>query len=271
MDPYLEDSEVWRGFHQNLAVEIQGQFNTRASSRYYADVEIQTIEQRVGISLPIARHITYPDVGVYEQGVSEEATRYAPELPAAPLANAHSLTPIPAPVRRSIVTERFTLRSVRIYQAGNNRLVTSIEILSPYNKKPGHGLSEYVQKRDSLLSSTVHLIEIDLLRGGERPGPEVAEPPLDTDYVILVNRAQPDGAARVSEIWPVAIGEALPPMPVPLLEPDPDVLLDLNEAIRSIYARAAYERRIDYRQAVPPPPLRPSVKASLKEYLRDYP
>ena len=79
---------------------------------------------------------------------------------------------------------------------------------------------------------------------------EVDDPPLDTDYICLVNRAN-YGEARISEIWPVALNEALPTIPIPLLADDPDVLLELPEVMAGIYTRAAYARRIDYNQPVP--------------------
>ena len=53
---------------------------------------------------------------------------------------------------------------------GKNELVTVIEVLSPTNKLPGSdGNKEYTQKRERLLNSHVNFIEIDLLRGGQRP------------------------------------------------------------------------------------------------------
>jgi hypothetical protein len=164
------------------------------------------------------------------------------------------------------VSNQTKLRAVHIRQAEDDELVASIEILSPYNKRSGEGIEEYRQKRLRLLRSPVHLLELDLLRSGERPGLEADDPPLDTDYVLLVNRSQ-DSDIRTSEIWPVALNERLPLLPVPLLAPDPDVTLDLRAAIDVIYERAAYARRIDYGQPVPPPQLRPVIAAWLKEHL----
>lgn len=57
---------------------------------------------------------------------------------------------------------------VEIRDAKRRTLVTAIELLSPFNKR-GQGRLEYLQKRDALLASPVHLIEIDLLREGRRP------------------------------------------------------------------------------------------------------
>lgn len=71
------------------------------------------------------------------------------------------------------------------------------------------------------------------------------------------------GNIRTSEIWPVALNEPLPTLPVPLLYPDPDVPLDLGVTINNVYTRAAYDRRIDYTRPVPPPELRPAMAAWL--------
>lgn len=145
---------------------------------------------------------------------------------------------------------------VRLYVTETGQLITAIEILSPANKQ-GEGLAKYRLKRRRLLESPVHLVELDLLRGGTRPGPEVANPPLDTDYILLVNRYIEAEAGRLSEIWPVAINESLPHLPIPLLTPDPDITLDLGAAITTVYKRSNYQWRIDYDQTVPPPQLRP--------------
>ncbi|MBI2876268.1 MAG: DUF4058 family protein, partial [Candidatus Tectomicrobia bacterium] len=117
-----------------------------------------------------------------------------------------------------------------------------------------------------LLLSPVHLVEIDLLRGGERPGREVADPPLEADYILLVNRCRAGDERRISEIWPVALQEPLPVLPVPLLPPDPDVALELNAAIRAVYVRAGYAWRIHYQRPVPPPELRPEMAVWLKQH-----
>lgn len=136
-------------------------------------------------------------------------------------------------------------------------MVTAIEILSSYHKRPNEGIEQYRLKRMQLLNSAVHLVELDLLRGGVRPGYAVEEDPLDTDYVLLVNRAR---ASRLSEIWPVALNEPLPLIPMPLSAPDPDVPLDLGAALRALYARSGYDWRIDYSHPVPPPDLRPAMR-----------
>ncbi len=68
------------------------------------------------------------------------------------------------------------------------------------------------------------------------------------------------------EVWPIQLTDRLPVLPVPLLEPDPDVPCDLGVAIASVYERGAYASQIDYGQP-PPPPLLPKAEADWLEAL----
>lgn len=222
------------------------QLNRTLSERYYASVEVRTMLEEVTVSTV---HAAVPNISVLEAESPTASITAVTARPAAPIQ------------RLAMPLEQIRLRSVRVYTTGTHTLVTSIEILSPVNKG-GEGLEAYRLKRDRILRSPVHLIEIDLLRGQQRPGWEVSEPPIDTDYILLVNRARPD-QDRISDIWPVALNQPLPQIPVPLLEADPDTTLDLGSAISAVYERAAYARRLDYAQPVPPPKLRPDMAAWL--------
>jgi hypothetical protein len=164
-----------------------------------------------------------------------------------------------APIHRAVeLVGQFKLRTVQVYETATKRVVTSIEILSPANKTD-EGFQKYRQKRSCLLRSMVHLVEIDFLRGGRRPDWEVADSPLDSDYVVLVNRAQ-KGDVRISSIWPVALNETFPTVLVPLLEGDPDVPLELSKVFATVYDSYYYALRIDYMQPVPVPELRPAMQ-----------
>lgn len=244
MDPYLESPEHWSGFHHHLAEEIMTALNRALGPNYFAEVEVRTVLGEIDIATaPPIR----PDVAVLEQGPRSTAGGVA-------------VAELAAPIRRPVVRrEPVKLRSVRVVTVGTRRLVTTIELLSPVNKR-GRGLRQYQQKRERILTHDVHLIEIDLLRGGERPGREVAEPPIDSDYILLVNRFDESGE-RLSDIWPVALDAPLPTLPVPLLPPDPDVTLPMGSVLQRIYERAAYARRIDYSHPIPPPPLRQAMAA----------
>jgi hypothetical protein len=59
------------------------------------------------------------------------------------------------------------------------------------------------------------------------------------------------------------------PSPVPLLEPDPDVPLDLSAAVAAVYERGGYADLIDYRRPPPPPKLSEAEATWLDERLKE--
>jgi len=252
MDPYLEDSEQWRSFHHLLADEIMTQLNSVLDAHYYADVEVRTLLEEVSIA---AEYPIYPDAAVLEMAHWRSAPAAVVTIPSAPIS------------RVTMPAEQIKLRTVHVYVTDTKRLVTTIEILSPGNKR-SDGLETYRQKRTRILRADVHLVEVDLLCSGQRPGWEVNQPPIDTDYLLLVNRAQA-GLDRISAIWPAALNEPLPSLPIPLLYPDADVMLDLGQVIKSVYVRGAYTKRIDYTQPIPLPAPRPAIAAWLAAQTRD--
>lgn len=156
----------------------------------------------------------------------------------------------PAPLLGHVVLEEpIKLYSVEIRQDATGLLVTAIEILAPVNKRPSHeAFEDYRRKRRDLLRSSAHLMEIDLLRAGHR-SPLVTPLP-EAPYFIFLHRA--DRRPEV-EIWHLRFQNPVPLLPVPLLEPDPDVPLDLGRAIQSIYDAAAHDLRLDYSQPPPKP------------------
>jgi len=64
-------------------------------------------------------------------------------------------------------------------------------------------------------------------------------------YYVVLSRAH---RRPTVEVWPLQLTERLPVLPVPLLEPDPDVPLDLGAAVADVYERGAYASQIDYHQ-----------------------
>jgi hypothetical protein len=172
--------------------------------------------------------------------------------PRAARAPAGVLTIAPAPEQSRVpIDEPLVLNRVEIRALPEQQLVTVIEILSPANKRPGsEDQATYLQKRRTLLRAAVHLMEIDLLRGGQWPPLE--RPVSPASYYVTLSRWDRRPAA---EVWPIGLEQALPALPVPLLPPDPDVALDLGDAVASVYEGAGYATQIDYRQPLPPPPL----------------
>jgi hypothetical protein len=237
MDPYLE-GYLWPDFHSALASKIRQQLTPLLRPRYTARLEIYLVEDPT----PEAEiGILYPDVEVPK---NPQLTEPAPlsERSGLSILTPPSLTlPVPQVVQVRVTT-------VEIRDTAKNRLVTSVEILSPVNKREP-GLTTYRQKRQRLYQANVHLLELDLLRRGIRP---FAQPRLpDVPYCIALTRA----SAKQMDLWPIQLADRLPIVPLPLLEPDEDVPLDLSAAVAAVYDEAAYDLSLDYKQSPPPPTL----------------
>src|SRR5262249_49705077 len=111
----------------------------------------------------------------------------------------------------SVDVERHAFLEVRDRQS--RELVTVLELLSPANKYQRPDRETYLAKRRHFLASPVHLVEIDLLRGGPRM--PIEDLP-DCDYCVMVSRSQE--RPRVG-LWPIRLRERLPVIPIPLRPP----------------------------------------------------
>jgi len=233
MDPYLESPHLWPDAHNRLANICAEQLATLLAPKYIAELNTQIVIDRTWDE-PVERKAALPDVAVTRPGqmASDPAATSAPP----PI---RLRVPMPVPVR---------LVSVYIRLREGEQLVTVMEILSPVNKRPGEGRQAYLEKRAALLESSVHLVEIDLLRQWPRMPLEGSLPP--ADYLIVVSNAY---ERPVCDVWPIGLRQPLPVFPIPLLRPDPDVPLDLGQALRTAYTRARYDLRLDYTQ--PPSPV----------------
>ena len=252
MDPYLE-GELWQEFHETLAGEIRAQLLKVLPSSYVALLAKRYVlhDQSIGLlSLPEAHRVIYPDVHVVETGrVAEAAVAYEVRAVA------------PAAQMISPMAEEVPVVSVEVRDVANRRLVTVIEIFSPVNKM-GEGAVEYARKRQDVMKTATHLLEIDLLRRGLRIVLEGTLPP--ADYYVYLSRFT---HRPYTDVWPVALREMLPVVPVPLLPPDADVALDLQRAVNACYDLVHYERLLDYSVPPPPPPLSAADAAWLAERL----
>jgi hypothetical protein len=158
-------------------------------------------------------------------------------------------------------------RRIVIYVQDRPRLaVTGIELLSPGNKHPGAVAQErYLEKRSSALHGGLHWVEIDLLRGGERP-PIPVPLPESGDYLCYVAQATPTGWNHLLYAW--ALREPLPLLPIPLLGDD-RAQLDLGACFAVAYDRIAADDEVNYSAAPPPPPLGKSDTTWMGQLLRE--
>jgi hypothetical protein len=246
MDPYLEGS-LSTSVHTALAVEIARQLNRRLSTRYVALTTRRFVMETPEESEIVIGEI-YLDVAVARAGKADEGRGIA-GMVAAPLRMATLIrTPIPH------VT-------VEIRDVEQRQLVTVIEILSPTNKR-GDGYTEYLDRRDRILRSTTHLIEVDLLRKGRRV-PMRGKLPSVPHFVFLSRVDQ----RLLSEIWPISQDHLLPEVPVPLLAGDADAKLDLQQALTTVYDDNRLSSLIDYSKP-PEVPLSPEQAAWVQKCLR---
>jgi hypothetical protein len=243
MDPYIEACGLWADFHHDLISEIKYALAAAAPERYLVRSGersyVVLVEEEGKTSRGFVPDITVTTERSKKRSRGRGATVLAkPLLPAEPV------------VMRAFVEEEHREAFVEIYEATpERRLVTCIEVLSPSNKRPATpGWDLYFRKRQSLLLGEASLVEIDLLRGGKRM--PMLDPWPDSPYTILVARAR---KYDLCQVWPVYFQVPVPSVPVPLAKPDPDIPLNLQTMIDSIYQRSRYERSIDYMKPLSPP------------------
>jgi hypothetical protein len=229
MNPYLE-GYLFKDLHNALASRIRAQLTPLIRPRYAARLEISVMQD----DDPTELNIVYPDVEVVRTP-SRATPAQGDRLEATP---ATLTLPAPTSVR---------LPRVEVKDVESGILVTCIEILSYVNKRQP-GLQQYTQKRERLIRDGVHLVEVDLLRRETRPLNQSSIP--NSHYRVTITRIR----QRV-DIWAFQMQEPLPIVPIPLIPPDQDVMLDLNQAIHQVYEEADYDLSIDYHKPPAPPPL----------------
>jgi hypothetical protein len=133
---------------------------------------------------------------------------------------------------------------IEVRDQRDDALVTSIEILSPTNKV-GSGLAEFRFKRKELLDAGANLVDIDLLLGGTRLPFKRPLPP--DDFFAFVSRQ----SRAPLQVYAMSLAEPLRPIPIPLREPDPDVVLQLQAPYNTAFDRGGYPRRLRYPAQLP--------------------
>jgi len=150
MDPYIERPAIWADFHGALIAEIRGVLQPLLRPKYAALMQDRLYV--VQSERPII-----PDIAVVRSR--------------SPKRNGNGgVATLEAD--RPIVFELFEEEVRRPYldiiePAAGNRLITSIEVLSPDNKVPGLGRKNYMKKRREVKRARASFVEIDLLRAGK--------------------------------------------------------------------------------------------------------
>ncbi len=233
MNPYLEHPDRWSTVHNRLIVAIADVLTPQLLPKYQVDIEKRIYEVVGANSLLVGRS----DVSVQRPRNFSELTNVV-------------VAPSPTePVTITVpMTEEVQESYLEVKEAATKEVITAIEILSPTNKQ-GDGRQKYEKKRQRVLSSRTHLVEVDLLRTG-KPLP-IVENLVQTHYRILVSRSNHRPSA---DLYLFNLPDRIPCFHLPLRSPDPEPVIDLQTLVNDVYERSGYDYFIDY-QVDPLPPL----------------
>lgn len=247
MDPYLEHPELWPDVHHGLIEALRDSLAPQLRPRYRV-----AVEKRVYLIEPEGLvFVGRPDVAIGEFPV----TRPAPTGGRTTVGSPVTVTiPVPDLQREAYLEVR---------DVGSAEVITTLEVLSPSNKRSGEGRRAYEIKRQRVLASLTHLVEIDLLRGGEPM--RVLEGSGETMYRILVSESQERPRAR---LYAFGIREPIPSFRLPLRPGEEGPVVDMQELLSSLYERAGYDLAVRYAGDAEPP-LRDSDAAWADELLRE--
>lgn len=236
MDPYIESQE-WEDFHTTFNTVMREALAPPLEPRY-----IVRVERRVYVEHPLGGEddVRRADIAVLAAERGSGLPSWSGTSSTTAIAPVECLLPMPEERRETylVIRERQTME-----------VVTVIETLSPANKRASSdGREQYLEKRNEVLESRSHLIELDLLRGGLRLPTLTPLPP--ADYYAIVSRRHTRPRAQVYT-W--TIRDPLQTIPVPLKRGDPEVSLDLQSVLTTVYDRARYGLSLNYTQPLDPP------------------
>lgn len=248
MNPYLENPELWTEVHHLLISLLAETLNPQLLPTYRV-----AIEKRVyPLSGEDALLIGIPDVTVGKRQQREpNMGSTATAIAAAPSPPVSVMVPMPIEVQEGYL---------EIREVAPQEVVTVIEVLSPANKRPGRGRDSYLQKREQVLGSSSHLVEIDLLRQGA-PMPMLNG--ATSHYRILVSRRD---RRPYAELYPFSVREAMPSFAIPLKPPSPEPVVEIKGLLSQVIDRAGLAVVLDYTQS-PVPPFEGEDAAWLKALL----
>jgi hypothetical protein len=243
MNPYLEQPEHWSDFRNQLVAAIARSLVPKLVPKYRVVTDKWVYKIASSTAIAIGR----PDVSVQQSRTNTPANTD-------PIERAVAVCPLPEPVKVTVpMLEEIQQSYLEVKDAATQEVVTAIKVLSPANKS-GEGRKKYQAKRQKILESLTHLVEIDLLRDGT-PLP-VETDNVQSHYRLLVSRSQ---TRPISDLYPFNLGDRIPAFLLPLRSEDSDLILDLQLLVDELYEQLGYEYFIDYDSNPPPPWLKSEI------------
>ena len=250
MNPYLENPEFWPEVHHLLIGILAETLNPQLLPKYRVAIEKRVYQMNGDDAL----FVGIPDVTVERSRTATKESESNVAVATPPSTPVTVTVPVPLELREGYLEVR---------EVATKEVVTVIEVLSPSNKRPGKGRETYEEKRREVLGSRTHLVEIDLLRGGE-PMP-VSGGNIQGNYRILVSRR--DRRPR-ADLYVFNLQDLIPTFPLPLRAEDAEPIIDLHSCLDLIYDRAGLAFAIDYSRE-PLPPLAPVNAEWIDALLRE--
>jgi hypothetical protein len=260
MDPFLEHPAYFRGVHDGCITYLREALQGRLPEPYFAEINerlwVEAVERPIGPDVDVLRGNQPAAPGEPQNGGVATATTTATQ----PL-----VIVVPLEERRETYLEILTPTP------NGERVVTSIEVLSPTNKTPGpKARSLYLTKQQEVLDSDTHLVEIDLLRGGTHttavpPDRLRGQAPPYAYHVCVHQFDQPDRFY----VYTVALDQRLPEIAIPLLPGDGAVTVDLQAVFDRSYDTGPYRRRVRYEPSRLVPPLQGEQAEWVARVLRE--
>jgi len=246
MDPHLEHPDIFPDFHDRFVTYVSDAIQLQLPEPYYAALGrrawIEVSERFVGTDVDVLAPRRPQEAQAESGGGAAVVARPATQ----PL-----VIHVPHDERVEPLVE------ICMGRGSERRLVTAIELLSLTNKTPGeHGRDLYLRKQQEILQGKVHLVEIDLLRGGRHttavPWDRLEAKTGRFDYHASIHHFD---NLEDYFVYPVRLTDPLPEIAVPLLPGDEAVSLNLQAVFLRTYDAGPYKREIDYREDTPVPPL----------------
>lgn len=228
VNPFVELERYWDDFHSEFLVSLRHALLDVLPAQYDAMINEQAL-----LLTPDDKKIRKPDIAVTDSSSRPSSSTTSSTTLATESPIVMEMLPL------TLVEEK--LLWLEVLNRDDRSLVTSIELLSPSNKD-SRGRDDFRAKRNALLLAGAHLVDIDLLLGGERF--EFRQPLPPAHFYSFVARAH---AKRHVEVFRWTLRDPLPKLPIPLRQPDPDASVDLQSIYQTAFDRAKYWRRLQYR------------------------
>lgn len=235
MDPFLESR--WGDVHSRLSIYASDVLNRALPSDLVARAEERAL---VCEDDQVLRALV-PDVSLHEKNYGRD------------LNGGEQSVAVAESVAIDLDPYEFKQHFLEIREArSGGKVITVIEFVSPFNKRPGDGLNKYQQKQQECREAGVNLVEIDLTRSGNRAlimPIENFQTIRTCTYLAAVTRASRPNRIHFHLL---PIQKRLGGVPIPLRPHDQEIILDLQALMDQVYQNGRYGSDINYTEALTP-------------------